>query len=160
METKVELATGKTAYHITHLYIVWDKNHSKIRHFPFWIIYDYFFRYTSAKYTLLSFLPLNLMEQCRRMSNLYFIFILILCCFLYYFGSTQVDPKSWALSTLFIFVVTMIKQGYEDFLRHRNDRYFPLIVWFTSLDIYWTQDTKYNLKNQYFWFIEKQTNVP
>ena len=93
------------------------------------------------------------------MSNLYFIFILILCCFLYKFGSTQVDPKSWALSTLFIFVVTMIKQGYEDFLRHRNDRYFPLIVWFTSLDIQWISDSRYKVQFQESIFlIYRKTN--
>ena len=89
--------------------------------YPFLSFYRH--RYTSAKYTLLTFVPFNLLEQFRSLANAYFLLILIVCYILYLNGGTSVNPSSWILSVVFIFGVTMIKQGYEDFQRHRNDRY-------------------------------------
>ena len=73
----------------------------------------------TSKYRLLTFIPVNLYEQFRRLVNLYFLVSLILTFLLPY---TPIDPTSWILSFLFIVVVTMLKQGYEDYLRHRLDK--------------------------------------
>ena len=89
--------------------------------YPFLSFYHH--RYTSAKYTPLTFVPFNLLEQFRSLANVYFLLILIVCYILYLNGGTSVNPSSWIMSVVFIFGVTMIKQGYEDFQRHRNDRY-------------------------------------
>ena len=98
------------------------------------ILSYYYYRYTSAKYTLLTFLPFNLLEQFRRLANAYFLLILIVCYILYVKGATPVNPSAWILSVVFIFGVTMIKQGYEDFQRHRNDRYNKHIyIFYTSI---------------------------
>ena len=38
--------------------------------------------------------------------------------------SAPVDPNTWVTSVVFVFGITMIKQGYEDLRRYLNDRYF------------------------------------
>uniref|UniRef100_A0A3Q1LWW8 Phospholipid-transporting ATPase n=1 Tax=Bos taurus TaxID=9913 RepID=A0A3Q1LWW8_BOVIN len=63
----------------------------------------------SSKYTLWNFLPKNLFEQFRRIANFYFLII-----FLY-------SPITSGLPLFFVITVTAIKQGYEDWLRHRAD---------------------------------------
>ena len=37
--------------------------------------------------------------------------------------SAPVDPNTWVTSVVFVFGITMIKQGYEDVRRYLNDRY-------------------------------------
>ena len=102
----------------------------------------HYHRYTSAKYTLLTFVPFNLLEQFRSLANAYFLLILIVCYILYLNGGTSVNPSSWILSVVFIFGVTMIKQGYEDFQRHRNDRYNE------QIDIYFLYLYPYNINKK------------
>lgn len=75
--------------------------------------------FRSSKYNPLTFIPVNFMEQFRRMANIYFAFTLIIA---FAMPDSPVDPKSWILSFGFVVVVTMMKQGYEDYLRHVNDR--------------------------------------
>lgn len=77
-------------------------------------------RTCTSKYTILSFLPVNLYEQFRRIANFYFLLTLI---FAFIFkSSSPISPNSWLLSLIFVVVVTMVKQAYEDFLRHRSDK--------------------------------------
>ena len=76
-------------------------------------------QYRSAKYTLLTFFPLNLFEQFRRVANIYFLLTLIITLIQ---EDPPVSPMSWLTSLVFIIAVTMIKQAYEDYLRHRSDR--------------------------------------
>jgi hypothetical protein len=40
----------------------------------------------------------------------------------YVIDQSPVDGSSWLLSMFFVLIVTMIKQAYEDYLRHQNDR--------------------------------------
>ena len=54
----------------------------------------------------------------RRIANMYFVVTLVLT----YVIDSQVDGTSWLMSLLFVLVVTMIKQAYEDYLRHQNDK--------------------------------------
>ncbi len=62
---------------------------------------------------------MNLLEQFRRVANFYFLVSFVLTLAL---PDSPVDPMSWVWSLLFVVLVTMIKQGYEDVLRHRSDR--------------------------------------
>ncbi|XP_070173336.1 phospholipid-transporting ATPase IF-like isoform X2 [Littorina saxatilis] len=75
-------------------------------------------RVISYKYTLLTFLPKNLFEQFRRIANFYFLVVGIIQLLI----DTPVTPITSILPLVFVISVTAIKQGYEDWLRHKADR--------------------------------------
>ncbi|KAL0544775.1 hypothetical protein IC582_019900 [Cucumis melo] len=74
---------------------------------------------TTSKYTLITFLPKNLFIQFHRVAYLYFLAIAAL---------NQLPPLAVFGRTvslfplLFVLCVTAIKDGYEDWRRHRSDR--------------------------------------
>eukprot|EP01018_Ginkgo_biloba_P013761 Gb_34057 [translate_table: standard] len=73
----------------------------------------------TSKYTLLTFLPRNLFEQFHRVAYIYFLVIAVLNQLpqLAVFGrTTSLFPL------IFVLLVTAIKDGYEDWRRHRSDR--------------------------------------
>lgn len=76
----------------------------------------------TAKYTLITFFPRNLFEQFRRGANFYFLCNLLLTLVL---EDSPVDAESWLMSLVLIVAITMLKQGYEDYLRHQSDRSVP-----------------------------------
>ncbi|GAA0166956.1 primary active transporter [Lithospermum erythrorhizon] len=73
----------------------------------------------TSKYTCLNFLPKNIFIQFRRVAYIYFFVIAIL---------NQLPPLAVFGRTvslfplLFVLSVTAIKDGYEDWRRHRSDR--------------------------------------
>ena len=73
----------------------------------------------TSKYTVLTFVPMNLLEQFRRVANSYFLLTFLLTLAL---PDSPVSPMSWVWSLLSVILVTMFKQGYEDLLRHKSDR--------------------------------------
>ncbi|XP_049950032.1 phospholipid-transporting ATPase IF-like isoform X1 [Schistocerca serialis cubense] len=75
-------------------------------------------RVISAKYSPWNFLPKNLFEQFRRIANFYFLCIAIISLSI----ESPVSPLTSILPLVFVIVVTMVKQGYEDWLRHCADR--------------------------------------
>ncbi|XP_014664546.1 PREDICTED: probable phospholipid-transporting ATPase IF isoform X3 [Priapulus caudatus] len=75
-------------------------------------------RIISSKYTAWNFIPKNLFEQFRRIANFYFLCIGIIQLFL---EDTPVSPATSILPLIFVVSVTAVKQGYEDYLRHRAD---------------------------------------
>lgn len=73
---------------------------------------------STAKYTLLTFLPVNLFEQFMRIANLYFL----LCAILQLIPG--LSPTSWFTTVaplVFVLAVNAIKEGYDDVNRHKND---------------------------------------
>uniref|UniRef100_A0A667G5C6 P-type ATPase N-terminal domain-containing protein n=1 Tax=Lynx canadensis TaxID=61383 RepID=A0A667G5C6_LYNCA len=73
----------------------------------------------TAKYNVFSFLPLNLYEQFHRVSNLYFLFIIILQ------GLPEISTLPWF--TLFVpliclLVIRATRDLVDDIGRHRSDR--------------------------------------
>ncbi|WFD42980.1 P-type phospholipid transporter [Malassezia psittaci] len=58
---------------------------------------------TSSKYTLYNFIFKNLLEQFRRVANIFFLGVAM-------------------LPLLFVLAITMVKDGYEDIKRHQSDR--------------------------------------
>ncbi|XP_043314384.1 phospholipid-transporting ATPase IG [Cervus canadensis] len=74
-------------------------------------------RIVSSKYTLWNFLPKNLFEQFRRIANFYFLIIFLVQVTV----DTPTSPITSGLPLFFVITVTAIKQGYEDWLRHRAD---------------------------------------
>ncbi|WAQ89996.1 hypothetical protein PtA15_11A688 [Puccinia triticina] len=65
----------------------------------------------TAKYSLLTFIPRNLLEQFRRVANIFFLSLVILQ-FIPKFA--QVSPALAALPLLSVLAITAIKDAYED----------------------------------------------
>lgn len=73
----------------------------------------------TTKYTLLSFIPKNLLEQFHRVANLYFILIVLLN----WFPSINAFGKEVAMiPVLFVLGVTAVKDLFEDRRRHISDK--------------------------------------
>jgi len=72
----------------------------------------------TTKYTLITFLPKNLFEQFRRMSNFYFLLVMIINCLP---DMSVVVPITSILPVFFILGVSGIKEGWEDWCRHKMD---------------------------------------
>ncbi|PPQ72461.1 hypothetical protein CVT26_003714 [Gymnopilus dilepis] len=73
----------------------------------------------TSKYTLITFLPRNLLEQFRRIANIFFLVIAIL-----QFNNkfSTISPGLVILPLLIVLGITAIKDGYEDIKRHESDR--------------------------------------
>ncbi|KAJ0175409.1 hypothetical protein K1T71_008568 [Dendrolimus kikuchii] len=71
----------------------------------------------TSKYTLLTFLPKNLSEQFRRIVNFYFLMVTVIAIVI----DSPVSPMTSIAPLSFMVLVTAVKQGYEDWLRHRAD---------------------------------------
>ncbi|KAJ3342262.1 hypothetical protein HDU93_002735 [Gonapodya sp. JEL0774] len=72
----------------------------------------------TAKYSIVTFLPKNLLEQFRGLANFYFLALIILQTTPEF---ALVSPIITALPLLFIIVVTAVKDGIEDYNRHIQD---------------------------------------
>lgn len=72
----------------------------------------------TARYTWYGFIFQNLEEQAQRIANFYFLCIAVIQLF----TDSPVSPITSILPLVFVILLTMVKQGYEDWLRHRADR--------------------------------------
>lgn len=73
----------------------------------------------TSKYSLLTFVPVNLFQQFTRIANFYFLVLLCLQCI------PQISSVNWVYTLVplsFVLLCSAIKDGYDDLLRHRNDR--------------------------------------
>ncbi|KAF7379150.1 hypothetical protein HZH68_016995 [Vespula germanica] len=76
-------------------------------------------RVKTTKYTILNFIPRNLFEQCRRVANLYFIFIVLLN----WVPDINAFGKEVAIiPVVFVLGVTALKDIFEDRRRSTSDR--------------------------------------
>ena len=78
----------------------------------------------TAKYNLISFIPRSLMEQFRRIANIYFLlisFLMLIGTYTYLFDS-PLTPWSTLLPLLVVLAISMGKEGIEDLKRHRADK--------------------------------------
>ncbi|KAF8077575.1 phospholipid-translocating ATPase [Lyophyllum atratum] len=73
----------------------------------------------TSKYTVITFLPRNLLEQFRRVANLFFLGISVLQ-FVPKFST--ISPGVVILPLIIILTVTALKDGYEDVKRHESDK--------------------------------------
>lgn len=81
--------------------------------------YDYpdnFIR--TSKYTIFTFIPLGLLYQFRKISNCYFLVNMIIC---FIPGVSPVNPLTAAMPLAFVLGVSLIKEGFEDYKRHKAD---------------------------------------
>ncbi|KII63146.1 Phospholipid-transporting ATPase IG [Thelohanellus kitauei] len=71
------------------------------------------------QYEIWNFLPLCLIEQLRKVSNLYFvILIIIMLCM---GKNCPINSTTTILPLVLVFTASFIKQGYEDYKRHKSD---------------------------------------
>ena len=73
----------------------------------------------TSKYTIITFLPRNLLEQFRRIANIFFLVIAILQFFPIF---STVSAGLVILPLLIVITITALKDGYEDIKRHQSDR--------------------------------------
>ncbi|KAF8891364.1 hypothetical protein BD779DRAFT_1514830 [Infundibulicybe gibba] len=73
----------------------------------------------TSKYTIITFIPRNLLEQFRRIANIYFLGIAVLQFFPKF---STIAPGVVILPLIIIIVITGLKDGYEDVKRHQSDR--------------------------------------
>ncbi|KAG7092955.1 hypothetical protein E1B28_009257 [Marasmius oreades] len=73
----------------------------------------------TSKYTILTFLPRNLLEQFRRIANVFFLGIAILQFFPKF---STISPGLVLLPLLIVLTITAGKDAYEDVKRHQSDR--------------------------------------
>jgi len=72
----------------------------------------------TSKYTLVTFLPLNLFEQFNRLANFYFACLLVLQ---FIPTISPLTPVTTAVPLIGVLAITAIKDFYDDYQRHRND---------------------------------------
>ncbi|SCZ97715.1 BZ3500_MvSof-1268-A1-R1_Chr4-3g07400 [Microbotryum saponariae] len=107
---------------------------SRIRPAPGWIFESN--QVLTSKYNVITFLPRNLVEQFRRIANIFFLdershrgciknaqmSIAILVVLQFFPRFTTVNPGLSALPLLAVLTITALKDGYEDLKRHQSDR--------------------------------------
>lgn len=67
----------------------------------------------TSKYTLLTFLPFNLLEQFQRLANFYFLCLLLLQLIP---AISSLTPVTTALPLLGVLMLTAAKDGYDDYV--------------------------------------------
>lgn len=72
----------------------------------------------TSKYTFWNFIPLGLFFQFKKISNIYFLLNMIIS---FIPSVSPVSPFTAVFPLLFVLVVALIKEGYEDFKRHQED---------------------------------------
>lgn len=85
--------------------------------------YNSQFRYANnyiktSKYSVITFLPLNLLEQFQRLANFYFLCLLVLQLIP---AISSLTPITTAIPLIGVLMLTAVKDAYDDFQRHQND---------------------------------------
>ncbi|CAG9533965.1 unnamed protein product [Cercopithifilaria johnstoni] len=73
----------------------------------------------TSKYNLITFVPLNLLEQFQRLANFYFLILMILQLI------PSISSIAWYSTAIPLFVVLIFsaaKDAYDDIQRHRSDK--------------------------------------
>ena len=73
----------------------------------------------TSKYTIITFLPKNLFEQFCKMANVYFLLITLMQ--LIPVISISNGKPVMLLPLAFVIAVSMVKDIFEDYKRHRSD---------------------------------------
>ncbi|GJJ12412.1 hypothetical protein Clacol_006654 [Clathrus columnatus] len=73
----------------------------------------------TSKYTVFTFIPRNLLEQFRRIANVFFLVVDILQFFPKF---ATINAGLVVLPLIIVIGITAIKDGYEDIKRHQGDR--------------------------------------
>ncbi|KAG0204427.1 hypothetical protein BGX33_008542 [Mortierella sp. NVP41] len=71
----------------------------------------------TTKYTLLTFLPVNLLFQFKRFYNIYFLCAAVFVC-----AEPSLSPVTNILPLTLVLTITAVKDALEDYRRHQQDR--------------------------------------
>ena len=74
----------------------------------------------TSKYSLLTFLPKNLFEQFSKLANVYFLLISFMQ--MIPIISISAGKPVMLMPLAFVIVVSMIKDIFEDYKRHKSDK--------------------------------------
>lgn len=74
---------------------------------------------STSKYTLLTFLPKNLIEQFSKLANVYFLIIAFMQTI--DIISISAGKPVMLMPLTFVIVVSMVKDIFEDYKRHKSD---------------------------------------
>lgn len=74
---------------------------------------------TTSKYSVINFIPKNLMNQFKKLPNCYFLLI----CYLQTIPliSISANKPVMAFPLVVIVFVSMLKDAFEDYQRHKSD---------------------------------------
>ncbi|XP_055909383.1 phospholipid-transporting ATPase ID isoform X2 [Eupeodes corollae] len=72
----------------------------------------------TSKYSLMTFLPLNLLEQFQRLANFYFLCLLVLQLIP---AISSLTPITTAIPLIGVLTLTAVKDAYDDIQRHLSD---------------------------------------
>lgn len=77
----------------------------------------------TSRYTLLTFIPKALLEQFRRLANIYFVVIGSIAAVGAYTSiyETSISPIGLLLPMILVISISMCKEGVEDVKRHQTD---------------------------------------
>lgn len=77
----------------------------------------------SSRYNVINFLPKSLMEQFRRLANVYFLVIGIIAVIGVYTGvyESAIEPAGILAPMMIVVLISVIKDGVEDVKRHQAD---------------------------------------
>ena len=84
--------------------------------------------YSTTKYSLLTFIPKILVDQFRKATTFYFLFILVVTCFP---SISPLPPWSQLVGVLFIIIVNMIREGIDDLVI-----FFFFVHFYFNFDIF------------------------
>lgn len=73
----------------------------------------------TTKYNIFTFVPLSLIKQFLRIANIYFLIVSILALIP---DISSISPLTAILPLLFVLLVSMIREGIEDYYRYKSDR--------------------------------------
>lgn len=77
----------------------------------------------TSRFTMITFIPKAMFEQFRRMANIYFLVLGVIAFVAeqtnYY--ATSVEASGLLLPMLLVVMISMVKDGYEDYKRHSSD---------------------------------------
>ena len=73
---------------------------------------------STTKYTTLNFLPLSLLGQFKRYANIYFLIMAVLQSIP---AISPLNPISSIAPLVFVISLSMLREGYEDYGRHKSD---------------------------------------
>ncbi|KXN91421.1 Phospholipid-transporting ATPase DNF1 [Leucoagaricus sp. SymC.cos] len=77
----------------------------------------------TSKYTVITFIPRNLLEQFRRIANMQVSNFFLAIAILQFFNKfSTISPGLVLLPLLIVLAITAAKDGYEDVKRHQSDR--------------------------------------
>lgn len=97
---------------------------------------------TTTRYTFLTWIPKSLLIQFMKLANIYFLIITILT----YFPFSPKQPSTMTLALVLILLVSILKEGYEDYRRYKSDQIMNNSKATVYSDGKWCSSTWGNLK--------------